>query len=166
MQNSHDTTPQIGAGEAPRGSEGGRRPTGEPLGAEVKSLTEVADPEVSSTRRKRVFGSAYKLRILDALDACTAPGQRGALLRREGIYSSCITRWRKQRTTGCLSALNEKRGRRSKSDPKDQIICELEKQNKNLQQRLRQAESIIEIQKKISEMFGVSIDSKNPSERN
>lgn len=119
---------------------------------------EIADPEVKVTKRKRVFSSAYKLRILNELDGCTEPGQKGALLRREGIYSSCINSWRNQRARGALNGLGKVRGRKIKLDANGQRIAELEKQNDGLKKRLKQAESIIEIQKKISETFGAPID--------
>jgi len=163
MQNLNDTTIQREMYESPTGDEGGRRPTEEPVGG---AQQDIPDAEVSSVQRKKTFSAAYKLRILEELDACTEPGQKGAILRREGIYSSCITYWRKQRQTGALNGLNKKRGRKLKYDVKDQRISELERQNQNLQKRLEQAESIIDIQKKISETFGLSMTQTNTSENN
>ena len=91
-------------------------------------------------------------------DACTESGQLGALLRREGLYSSNINLWRGQREQGLLNALEpRKRGRRPKEkNLLTQRIAQLEKENRRLQEKLRKAEIIIEVQKKISEMLGIA----------
>jgi len=121
------------------------------------------DPEVPEKKRRRKFTAKYKLRILAEADSCTEPGQLGALLRREGLYSLNLTVWRRQREEGLLDALSpKKRGRKKK--PKNPLAAEvarLEKDNRQLQQKLKQAELIIEAQKKISQILGIS---QNPQD--
>ena len=111
-------------------------------------------PEKASRRR---FDAAYKLRILEEADRCTEPGQLGELLRREGLYSSHLTTWRRQRDEGALNGLREKkRGRKPKRrDAKDLELERLRRENQKLEDRLRQAETIIEVQKKVSEILGI-----------
>ena|SRR3990172_4627060 len=125
-------------------------------------------PEVSEKARRRRFEAAYKLRILAEAERCIALGQLGELLRREGLYSSHLTSWRKQRDAGALEALAPKqRGRKPKR--KDPLALErerLERENRRLTERLRQAETIIEVQKKVSEMLGISTASQTDDETN
>lgn len=125
-------------------------------------------PEVPEKARRRRFEAAYKLRILAEAERCIAPGQLGELLRREGLYSSHLTSWRKQRDAGALEALAPKqRGRKPKR--KDPLALErerLERENRRLTERLRQAETIIEVQKKVSEMLGISTASQTDDETN
>jgi len=113
------------------------------------------DPEVPEKPTRRRFTAEYKLRILHLADACTEPGSIGALLRREGLYSSHLTAWRRQRERGALDGLKpKKRGR--KADERNPLLPEVErlrKENEQLTKRLKQAELIIEVQKKVSEMF-------------
>ena len=120
-------------------------------------------PEVPEKASRRRFEAAYKLRILAESERCTAAGQLGELLRREGLYSSHLTTWRKQRDAGALEALAPKqRGRKPKR--RDSLALErdrLERENRRLSERLRQAETIIEVQKKVSEMLGISMTSQN-----
>ena len=118
---------------------------------------DIPDPEVPEKTNRRRFTAAYKLRMLKAADECTQPGEIGALLRREGLYSSHLSTWRRQRERGILQGLDpKKRGRKAKPpDPSAGRIAELEKENQRLQGRLRKAEIIIEAQKKISEILGV-----------
>lgn len=125
-------------------------------------------PEVPEKARRRRFEAAYKLRILGEAERCNAPGQLGELLRREGLYSSHLTSWRKQRDAGALEALGpKKRGR--KPQRKDPLALEgerLERENRRLTERLRQAETIIEVRKKVSEMLGISTASQTDDETN
>jgi transposase-like protein len=117
------------------------------------------DPEVcSGSKPRRRFTAAYKLRILQKADACTEPGQIGALLRREGIYSSNLTTWRKQREKGILDSLApKKRGRKQmEKNPLSDVVAKLQKENQRLKDKLNKAEMIIEVQKKISEILGLS----------
>lgn len=117
----------------------------------------IPDPEVSEKTKRRKFTAAYKLRMLHEAEQCSQYGEIGALLRREGLYSSHLTTWRKQREQGVLQGLNpKKRGRKPKTqNPSDKRIAQLEKENQRLKNRLKKAEIIIEAQKKISEILGV-----------
>ena len=108
---------------------------------------------------RRRFTAEYKLRVLRDADACTGPGQLGALLRREGLYSSHLTAWRKQRDEGTLAGLTPKR-RGRKANPDAPVIAEnerLKRENQRLAEKLRQAETIIEVQKKLSEILGIPL---------
>jgi len=113
------------------------------------------DPEVPEKKPRRRFTAKYKTRILAEIDACTKPGDVGALLRREGLYSSNITTWRRQRQEGALKGLTpKKRGRKKReSSFEAKRIAELERENQKLAQKLKQAELIIDVQKKISKLI-------------
>jgi transposase-like protein len=114
------------------------------------------DPEVAEKRRRRRFTAADKLRILAQAEACE-PGQLGALLRREGLYSSNLTTWRQQREAGILAGLQpRKRGPKAAvPDPQAQRIAALERECEQLRRRLVQAETIIDVQKKVSLLLGL-----------
>ena len=150
-------TRQAGLNVAP--TQGARRAT--EVGAATVDPSELdsstPDPEVTEAKPRRRFTAAYKLRVLDRADQCTEPGQFGALLRREGLYSSHLTYWRKQREQGILHGLTPaKRGRKAKSrNPLAKRLAELERENQRLQNKLKQARIIIEAQKKISEILGI-----------
>lgn len=118
------------------------------------------DPEVSEKRQRRKFTAKYKLEILDQVDRCTQPGQIGELLRREGLYSSNVTTWRKQRDQGLLNALSpQKRGRKKgNKNPLSNEVARLQRENERLKKKLKQAETIIAVQKKVSEILGISQD--------
>jgi len=120
----------------------------------------VADPEVPEKARRRRFSAEYKLRVLQEADACTEPGEIGALLRREGLYSSNLGAWRRQRDEGTLEGLApRKRGRKAKpKNPLSKKVAELERENARLKQRLMQAETIIDVQKKVSQILGIPLD--------
>jgi hypothetical protein len=126
------------------------------------------DPEVPEKKARRKFTAQYKLSILEKADACTEPGQMGVLLRREGLYYSNLTTWRKQRDKGLLQALSpKKRGRKEKEkNPLTQRVAQLERDNKQLRKKLKQAESIIDVQKKISEILGISQELPEEEESN
>ena len=113
------------------------------------------DPEVVERAKRRRFTAEYKLRILDQADRCE-PGEIGALLRREGLYSSHLTTWRRQREAGALAALApHKRGPKAK--PEGIALArlrELERENAQLRERLAQAETIIDVQKKSPACWG------------
>jgi transposase-like protein len=117
-------------------------------------------PEVPEKASRRRFDAAYKLRILEEADRCSEPGQLGELLRREGLYSSHLTTWRKQRDEGALNGLREKkRGRKPRRrDAKELELARLRREKQELEERLRQAETIIEVQKKVSEILGIPLD--------
>jgi transposase len=136
----------------------------ESLAKEVGAGREFRDVEVSSMSQRRRFTVAYKRRVLAEADACTEPGQVGAMLRREGLYSSHLTTWRRQREQGVLEALTpKKRGRKARGlDPLAQRVAQLERDNARLSHQLKQAETIIEVQKKVSELLGMSREGNPP----
>lgn len=119
------------------------------------------DPEVTENPVRRKFTAKYKRQILRQADSCK-PGELGALLRREGLYSSHLTKWRRQMEEAEREALApKKRGRKPQEpNPLTKRVAVLELENERLSQRLKQAETIIEVQKKISEILG--IPSKRP----
>ena len=108
------------------------------------------DPEVSTKAKRRTFTAEYKRRILEEADRCTEPGEIGALLRREGLYSSHLTAWRRQREAGGLAGLTpKKRGR--KKDEEAAELARLRRENERLRKQLGQAELIIAAQKKLAQ---------------
>ena len=141
------------------GKEGARRATGVPAtdGNHQFSTFPPPDPEVPEKKPRRRFTAAYKLRILKEYEACRKPGEIGALLRREGLYHSNVSTWRRQRDQGALQGLTpKKRGRKAgKHDPMARKVARLERENKRLADKLKKAETIIEVQKKISEILGI-----------
>lgn len=163
MKESHPLNPLQAGAEAMSAvwqTEGVRRTTGVGHTAGQPSTFGPAnrpDPEVPEKRTRRKFTAAYKLRVLHEAEQCRHSGEIGALLRREGLYSSHLSTWRRQRDEGVLQGLNpKKRGRKAK--PKDSAverISLLERENQRLKIRLRKAEIIIEAQKKISEILGI-----------
>jgi len=118
------------------------------------------DPEVPEQPQRRYFSAAYKARVVEEAQRCSAPGEVGALLRREGLYSSHLTKWRKLYQSGALNGLrDDKRGRKGMKHPLEDENERLRKQNVRLARRLEQAETIIEIQKKVSAMLGIPLNS-------
>lgn len=137
--------------EAPRS---GGSPAGERAGAPAPP-----DPEVPARHVKRRFTTAYKLEILRRADACTRPGELGALLRKEGLYSSHLVTWRRQRAHGLTP---KKRGRKAMStDPRVKTLerekAALATENRRLERRLQRAETIIAFQKKVHELLGIPL---------
>ena len=112
-------------------------------------------PEVPSTPKRRRFSAAYKLAILRELDSCSESGAIGAVLRREGLYSSHIVDWRRKRAAGELQALSpKKRGRpRKPRRPLQSEVERLKRDKARLEEELRKARLIIEVQKKVSAML-------------
>ena len=110
------------------------------------------DPEVSARHARRRFTTAYKLAMLRRADVCTRPGELGALLRKEGLYSSHLTTWRQQRSAGLTA---KKRG--PKTTAVDPRVKTLEQENRRLTSRLQQAEAVIAFQKKVSELLGIPL---------
>lgn len=117
------------------------------------------DPEVVERPVRRRFSAEYKLRVLKLADSCTEPGSLGALLRREGLYASNLNTWRRQRDEGTLEALSPKRrGRKPlEHNPLAAEVEKLRRENENLLVRLRKAALIIDIQKKVSQMLGITL---------
>ncbi len=137
-------------------AESKRRPEKRDQEAEAQEESTLApDPEVQANPERRRFTIGYKLRILQEADACDQPGDIGALLRREGLYHSNLLTWRRQREEGALEALGaKKRGRKKKPvNALSRRVQELEKENRKLAERLKKAEMIIDVQKKVSEIF-------------
>lgn len=116
------------------------------------------DPEVLAKAKRRRFTAEYKLRILEEADTCKEQGAVGALLRREGLFSSHLSEWRKARREGALGALKKRRGPKGKrADPIARENKRLRKQNARLARQLEQAKLILEIQKKASEILGIPL---------
>ena len=132
--------------------------SGAPAPLRVVPPPVVPDPEVHERAARRRFTAEYKLQVLRQADQCAGIGEVGALLRREGLYSSHLTTWRRQREQGALVALApKKRGRPTVPvSPLARRVAELERDNGRLARRLHQAEAIIEAQKKLSEILGLS----------
>lgn len=113
------------------------------------------DPEVPAKARRRSFTATYKLDILKEVEGCKQPGEIGKILRREGLYSSHLSKWRAQREAGSLAGLRpKKRGRKPRPvDPQAQRVAQLERENARLRDQLAKAETIIEVQKKLSRLL-------------
>ena len=137
-------------------TQGARRATGVSSPSAGAAVAVAPDPEVVEKASRRRFTAKYKLQVLEEADHCE-PGEIGALLRREGLYSSHLTTWRRQREAGALAALTpRKRGRRGRTvDAQGTRVVELEREVERLRQRLLQAETIIEVQKKVSLLLGI-----------
>ena len=133
-----------------------------PPGAGSRELSSVTlpDPEVSPIKVRRKFTAKYKLQILQEAAQCTKQGNIGALLRREGLYSSHLTNWRRQRREGIIKAVQpKKRGRKKKTiHPLEAQFARLQRENQMLKQNLKKAQAIIEVQKKISEILGIGLE--------
>lgn len=140
--------------EAPQWSGGEHSDAGRDEGS-ASTAAPPPDPEVLEKPKRRRFDAAYKLRIVREADA--SPGQVGALLRREGLYSSHLTTWRKQRAAGELEGLTpQKRGRKGNGrDPMADLVAQRDREIRRLQKRLERAEMIIDVQKKIAELLGI-----------
>jgi transposase-like protein len=133
-------------------SQGARRAT-----EEVPSIAPPPNPEVATVAQRRQFSSAHKRRVLAEADACSEPGQIGALLRREGIYSSLLSTWRAQRKRAEHGALQPK-PRGPKAEPnraEAKRVAELERENERLRRTLAQAYTIIDVQKKLCTLLGL-----------
>lgn len=118
-----------------------------------------ADPEVLERAARRRFTPQYKLKILREAERCSTPGEIGALLRREGLYSSNLSTWRRQREAGALASMSAtKRGRHTKLSAQDKELERLRRDNERLRRKLSQAEQIIDVQKKLSEVLGVALE--------
>jgi transposase-like protein len=121
------------------------------------------DPELVERAARRRYTAEYKLRIVREADACTAPGEVGALLRREGLYTSHLTYWRKQRDAGALDALGRPRGRKP-ADRRDAQIAELQRRAERAEAELEKARRVIEVQGKVSALLEQMLDTGGASE--
>jgi transposase-like protein len=118
------------------------------------------DPEVEPRAARRQYTAEYKQGILDEIDAATQPGEKGAILRREGLYSQLISKWRAQQARNGLEA--QKRG--PKANPASSELVQLRRENERLRKKLEKAELIIDVQKKVSQMF--ELDENDQRETN
>jgi transposase-like protein len=112
----------------------------------------VPDPELVPRAKRRTFTAEYKARILAEADRCTEPGQIGELLRREGLYSSHLDKWRKARQRGALAELGQPRGRKP-ADSRDAQIATLERKLECSERELVKARKVIEVQGKLSALL-------------
>ena len=119
----------------------------------------VEDTEVTAKPKRRRFSAQDKLRVLRLADACTKPGEVGALVRREGLYSSHLAEWRRARVAGELDALTpKKRGRKALArNPLEKRVLELERALAKSELRTKRAEALVELQKKVSELLGIQL---------
>ena len=125
------------------------------------------DPEVSAVATRRHFTAEYKLSILKQTDACTGAGAVGAILRREGLYSSLLSKWRQQRERGELEGLSpKKRGRKPCANRLAEENRRLQGEIARLKQKLHQAETIIDVQKKVSTLLGIPLPETPADEEN
>jgi transposase len=135
--------------------------------AQTAPMEQVPAPEVPERPRPpRTYPAAYKLRILGEYEQLDKAG-KGALLRREGLYTSLISEWRKQRDRGALAALEQRRGR-PPTDPRDQKLARLERDNARLREQLERARKVIEVQGELSALLdrlanGSATDDSEPS---
>lgn len=152
--------------DAPEWREGERSETSRNGGASTPTAAAApANPEVSAKAERRKFSAAYKRSILAEADR-GGPGAVAGILRREGLYSSHLTTWRRQRESGEIAGL-EPRKRGKKPAPKNPLTCEmrrLERENRRLHKRLRQAEIIIDVQKKLCDVLGLTVPPIEQSE--
>jgi len=141
------TTPEGALEDAPRAA--GNAPSGAR-----------PDPEVVATARRRQFTLGDKRRILDAADRCAQPGEIGALLRKEGIYSSHLATWRRQRAANeCAALAAQKRGRKANpTQTEARRVLQLTLDNDRLRRKLTQANAIIDVQKKLCTLLGLPTD--------
>jgi transposase-like protein len=154
--------PPVGRRE-PERSEGDRSATGGKAG---KDSIVHPDPEVVAQAKRRRFTAEYKQRILAEADQAKGSGGIGALLRREGLYSSLLATWRRERRSGVLQALTpQKRGPKSKRDPIQEETAKLRRENERLTEQLRKAEIVIDVQKKVAALLGWPIATPGPEEK-
>jgi transposase-like protein len=125
------------------------------------------DPEVVADAKRRTFTAQYKQRILGEADAASAqPGAIGALLRREGLYSSHLVTWRRERQAGIVQGLSpQRRGPKCKSSPLQEENQKLRRENQRLTEELRKAEIVIDVQKKVGALLGWPLPKVDPEEK-
>jgi transposase-like protein len=125
------------------------------------------DPEVVADAKRRTFTAEYKQRILEEADAAAAqPGGIGALLRREGLYSSHLVTWRRERQAGVLKGLTpHRRGPKSRRNAQEDEMQKLRRENQRLAEQLRKAEIIIDVQKKVGALLGWPLPKADPEEK-
>ena len=141
--------------------------TAEAVWAALPGSSSRPDSEVVAKAKRRTFPMEYKIRILEEADAAaTTPGGVGALLRREGLYTSHLVSWRRERQAGILEALKpRKRGPRSQRNPLAEENQKLRRQNARLTEDLRKAQLIIDVQKKVAALLGNPLPDVDPEEK-
>lgn len=151
---------------------GGERSEPQRSGATVEAGPAAAsasrpDPEVVAKPKRRTYTAEYKQRILEEAEVAAATrGGLGVLLRREGLYSSLLNYWRRERANGILEALTpQKRGPKSKRNPLEEEVQKLRRQNVRLSEDLRKAHIIIDVQKKVAALLGHPIPEQDPEEK-
>jgi transposase len=137
---------QLGVAELGFGARGRAAPEG------VPAPDRVPDPELVEQAKRRSFTAEYKAKILAEADACTRPGEVGELLRREGLYTSHLTYWRKQRKDGAMKELGQPRGRKP-GDRRDQEITALKRKLERSEAELAKARRVIAIQGNVSALL-------------
>ena len=145
-------------------TEGARRATG--VSGEARPAAGVPrDAEVPEKAQRRRFTAEYKLGIVEAAEACHGAGEVGALLRREGLYSSHLSTWRQQQRVGALNGLSPRtRGRKLRRDPQAERITQLEREVGRLREELRKAHVIIDVQKKVARLLdGAAAENEEPN---
>jgi hypothetical protein len=127
--------------------------------AEVSPAVVVPEVEVAEKAARRQFNAEYKRKILKEADACTREGEIGALLRREGLYSSHLSVWRAARERGEIAGLApRKRGPKAvPPDPRDRKIAEQERETRRWKARAERAEALVDLQKKVSAILGIAL---------
>src|ERR1700691_4657398 len=154
--------PSVGRRE-PERSEDDHSATAATAGANLKTRP---DPEVVAQAKRRRFTGEYKQRMLAETDQAKGSGGIGILLRREGLYSSLLATWRREREAGVLQALTpQKRGPKSKRDPFQEETATLRRDNERLTEQLRKAEIVIDVQKKVAALLGGPIATPSPEEK-
>ena len=123
----------------------------------------VPDPELVEKASRRRFTAAYKLRVVREADACTKPGEVGALLRGEGLYSSHLTQWRQARDAGALEALERSRGRK-RADPREAEMAALRRRAERAEAELVKARKVIEVQGNVSALLGELLEPRGATE--
>jgi transposase-like protein len=144
-------------------TQGARRATGVSPARGGAQRTRAADPEVPEKAKRRQFSAEYKQRILREAAAASAAGEIGALLRREGLYSSHLITWRGQRERGELAGLSGKRrGRKANAvNPLAKRVAELDRDKRHLERKLEQAQLLLDIQKKASRLLEIPLRSQD-----
>ncbi len=130
-------------------------------GADSPAAGAPPDPEVAAKPKRRQFTAAYRLGILEEADRCTTSGEIGQLLRREGLYSSHLSNWRKAQREGSLAALApKKRGARPKArNPLEPKVRQLEAENVRLKAELHKVHTILDVQEKVAGLLGFNLES-------
>lgn len=140
------------------GGRGAKRAVGERSAAPAgrAALAAAPNPELAERPTRRRFTAEYKLRILNEAATCTGPGEVGALLRREGLYSSHLTHWRQQRDHGAITAFSGKRGR--KPNPHEVEMTQLRRRAERAEAELAKARQVIEVQGNVSALLGSMLE--------